>query len=270
MTWAGGVNLFSVAQLSTDISIMGPIAYAVSQDKIYWMGDRNFYVYDGSIGIVPCTVLEHVFTDLNYSQKRLIYAASNTEFSEVSFFYCSGDSFEIDKYASYNYEENVWSIGEMDRTAWSDSGLKKNPFAARIISNSLNTSKIYSHEYGYNDVNKETGEMIPMQSFIESGYFDIDDGDHFSFISRIIPDVMFSPGTGGGYENPMEIAVKKKDFPNDDDESSGSVSTVQRDTKQNHIRVRGRQASVKFSTDGEGVGWRLGDSRIDIKPDGRR
>ena len=103
-----------------------------------------------------------------------------------------------------------------------------------------------------------------MTSFIESGYFDIDEGDHFSFISRIIPDVRFVNGDG------MTIKVKKKDFPNDPEDSSPSSSSVTSETPQDHIRVRGRQAAVRFETTGSDVGWRLGDSRMDIRPDGRR
>jgi len=270
MAWSGGTTYFSFGVLSHNISIAGPLAYTVAGDKIYWMGDRNFYVYDGTITIIPCTVLDYVFSDFNYSQRQLSFAAPNPAFSEVIFFYCTADSETIDRYVTYNYEEAVWAIGSMDRTSWSDSGLRENPLATRIISSDDNTSKLYEHEIGTNDVDIATGISMGMESFIESSYFDIEDGDRFSFISRIIPDVQFTSG-GTSASNDMTIEIKKKDFPNQDvEEVSASSSSVTRSTTQDYVRVRGRQASVKFSTDEEDVDWRLGDSRIDIRPDGRR
>ena len=264
-----GTSLFSISELATGISITGPLTYSVTGDQVFWMGDRNFYVYNGSISTLPCTVLDYVFSDLNYSQRQMFFAAANPEFNEVFFFYCSSSSTDIDRYVTYNYEENVWAIGAMDRTAWSDSGLRENPIAARIIDPDANTSKLYQHETGTNDVEKTDGTEKAMTAFIESAYFDIDEGDHFSFISRIIPDVQFTTG-GGSSSNDMTIEVKKKDFPNDAEESSPSSSAVTSTTTQDYIRVRGRQAAVKFYTDETDVGWRLGDSRIDIRQDGRR
>lgn len=272
MEWSGSAaETFSIAELATEISITGPLGYSVAGDQIFWMGDRNFYVYNGSISVLPCSVLSYVFSDpgINYSQKKMFFAAANPEFNEVIFFYSQAGSEDIDRYVSYNYEERVWAIGSMDRNAWSDSGLRSNPLASRIISSddADNTSKIYRHESGTNDVGID-GTVKGMEAYIESAYFDIDDGDRFSFISRVIPDVNFTTG-GAGSSDGMTLEIKKKDFPNDSNESTVS-SSITSSTQQDFVRVRGRQAAVKFSTSGKDVGWRLGDNRIDIRQDGRR
>ena len=73
-----------------------------------------------------------------------------------------------------------------------------------------------------------------------------------------------------GGDTGMDIKIKKKDFPNDSEESSPSSSAVTSATTQSYIRVRGRQASVRFESTGLDVKWRLGDTRMDIRPDGRR
>ena len=261
MSWLGPDNpygVFSFLELASNISIMGPLAYVSSSDSIYWMGDRNFYVYNGTVSAIPCSVLNYIFGDLNYAQREVIFAASNNEFNEITFFYPSGGSTEVDRYASYNYSEDLWTIGSMDRTAWSDSGLRDKPQSVAIYSSDDNTSKLYEQETGTD----EAGNA--MEAFIESGYFDIDDGDHFSFISRIIPDVLFQKGSD------MTLKIKKKDFPNDLEDSSPSSSVISPTTTQDYVRVRGRQIAVRFESTKKGVGWRLGDTRLDIRPDGRR
>jgi len=261
MDWLGPESeygVFRFSELASNISIMGPLAYVASADSIYWMGDRNFYVYNGTISAIPCSVLNYVFGDLNYSQREVIFSASNNEFNEITFFYPSGESLEPDRYVTYNYSEDLWTIGTMERTAWSDSGLREKPQAAAIYSSDDNTSKIYEQETGWEEVD------TAMTSFIESGYFDLDDGDHFSFISRIIPDVLFLDG------NDLTIQIKKKDFPNDAEDSSPSSSAITDTTTQDYVRVRGRQIAVRFESTGTNVGWRLGDTRLDIRPDGRR
>jgi len=254
------IPYFMFSEISTNISIVSRTAATTAGDSIYWMGDRNFYRYNGSIEVLPCSVLNYVYSDMNYLQKELFFAAPNTEFNEVVFFYCSENSDEVDRYVTFNYAENLWTIGSMVRTSWSDCGLRQSPHAASVSNATLNTSVLYEQEVGENDGDD------PMTAFVESAYFDIDEGDHFSFIHRIIPDVKFE--TGG--ETGMDIKIKKKEFPNDDEEASPSTSSIDSSTKQNDVRVRGRQAAVRFESTAAGVKWRLGDTRIDIRPDGRR
>ena len=259
MRYVTGGSVFSFNELSTGLSIVGPYAYSVSGDRIFWMDDRNFYVYDGSISIIPCSVLSYVFDDFNYSEREKIFAARNSKFGECTWFYPSSDSITLDRYVSYNYVESNWSIGSMSRMAWSDSGIRQYPHASAADSSiaGSETSVIYTHENG-NDA-----DGYAFTAYIESGYMDIDDGDQVSFVSRIIPDVYFSSG------NSMDIKLTPKQFPNS---SAGTVvtSSVTSSTGESRVRLRGRQFSIRFETTGSGVGWTLGDSRVDIRPDGKR
>jgi hypothetical protein len=261
MDWIGRLGYeFGFSEISTDISIVSRTATATAADAIYWMGDRNFYRYNGAIEILPCSVLNYVYSDMNYNQRELFFAASNSEFNEVTFFYCSGSSDDIDRYVTFNYLENLWTIGSMDRTAWSDSGIREKPHAASVSSSPLNTSVLYEQETG------QDNEESAMTAYVESAYFDIGEGDNFSFIDRIIPDVRFESGGGVG----MDVTIKKKDFPNDAEEVAPATSSVDSSTKQSYVRIRGRQALVRFESTGVGVKWRLGDTRIDVRADGRR
>lgn len=254
-------EVFAFREIADGISIIGSNAYAQAGNAVYWMDTNNFYKYDGNVSILPCTVLNYIFDDIDFSQKLKIFAARNAEFNEISFFYPRGPGTgwtgEPDRYASYNYAEGTWAVGDLPRTAWSDSGIRSNPIAAYIASPGDDTSGIYVHEDGWD------ADGSAMEPYIESGYFDIEDGEHLSFVSRIIPDVYFDSG------DTLKIDVYKKDFPFDS-AGAASSSTLKNGTGQVNLRIRGRQVAIRFKSDDLGVGWRLGDMRLDIRPDGRR
>lgn len=260
MVGVTGGGVFQFSELSTGISIVGPDAYSVAGDRIFWMDDRNFYVYDGSVSILPCTVLNYVFSDFNYNEREKIFAARNSKFGESTWFYCSSDSVTIDRYVTYNYVESSWYIGSMFRTAWSDSGLREYPLAAAPqldVINVEDASYIYLHENG------KDNDGAAMTAYIESGYMDIDDGENFSFVSRIVPDVRFSSGDA------LDIILTPKEFPNST-AGTALTSTVSSTTGQSRVRLRGRQFSIRFESDESGVGWTLGDTRLGIRQDGRK
>ena len=110
--------------------------------------------------------------------------------------------------------------------------------------------------------------------YIESGDIDIEDGDGFGFISRIIPDVKFfgtSASTGQ-----INFVLKTRDFPGDS-LTTNSTNDVTSSTQQNFTRARGRQLVLRVQSDDDaatgvrtGFRWRLGSNRIDVKSDGRR
>ena len=253
---------FTFQEIASGVSVAGPNASAPAGNSVFWMGDRNFYVYGGNVEVLPCTVLSHVFSDgvtgLNYSQKNKVFASRNTEFGEVIFFYPSGESSENDRYVSYNYIEGSWAVGNMARTAWSDSGIREKPQAAYVSDSVNEKTTLYEHESGTDD------DGSAMTAYVESGYFDIEDGDRFAFIRRVIPDVLFTSG------NDMSVSIYKKDFPNDGRDSSPVTASISTSVDQAHVRVRGRQAAVRFESSSLNTGWRLGDTRLDIRPDGRR
>jgi hypothetical protein len=262
LQYIGGDSVFSLQEIADGISISSRYAYKAARGIVYWMGDNNFYQSDGrSVQKIPCSVLSKVFEELNYDKREVVF--------EIIWFYPSEDSVEPDKYVLFNYVDQTWAYGSMSRTSWSDSGLREKPNASfdRGVYDSgvwegIERSIIYNHEDGYLD------DGSAMNSFIESGYFDIEDGDNSMFVDRFAPDFRGLYGT----TPQIFVDVVGKNYPSSSTSTTRSL-TLSNNTEFVNTRVRGRTMSLKFydqDTATTGAGWELGDSRIRIKPDGRR
>tara|TARA_R100000655_G_scaffold8439_1_gene22082 strand:- start:1859 stop:4570 length:2712 start_codon:yes stop_codon:yes gene_type:complete len=261
MRYVGGELIFSFSEIASGVNIVAPNAYGVAGDRIFWMGDRNFYMYDGNVTVLPCSVLNYVFSNFDYSNKQKVFSARNSSFGEISWFYqsLSESSSDVDKYVTYNYIENSWAFGNMSRTSWSDSGIRQYPYASYIDNTNENRSFLYQQERG------SDADGSALTAYVESGFIDIDDGDSFSFVSRVVPDIRFSSGGNIG----MNIQITPRDFPNSSDGTTSDLA-VTSSTGQKKTRVRGRQIKVRFESTSAGVSWTVGDTRIGIQPDGRR
>ena len=214
-----------------------------------------------------CDLLRHVFSNINSSQYQQVFAGTNEGFNEVWWFYPSGSSTVVDSYVVYNYSEDIWYYGTMGRTAWIDSGLRDYPIAATYSYNLVN------HEQGIDD--NETGTTTAINAYIESAEFDIEDGQNFGFVWRMVPDLTFQGstavtpqvtmtmygmnGSGSGFNTEASKAV-----------SQTSTATIEQFTNIIYTRIRGRQMIMKIESDGLGTTWQLGAPRIDIRADGRR
>ena len=266
LQFIGPPNTFGLVLLNEGVSLIGPNAAVNTPNGIFWMDKKGFYLYNGSVQPLPCTVQAFVFDNLNEGQAFQVFGFVNKQFDEVGWFYCSGENTVIDKYVAYNYVENSWTIGELSRTAWLDEGLVSFPRAA---GKSSDTPYLYSHETGFDD------DGSPMNNvFIESADFDIGDGQEFQFIRRFIPDIKFTGNSSGTQK--INLVLKARNFPGQtlttDQTSSFTATTTKVDT-----RARGRQAAVRFESDDDaetvdrlGVGFRIGATRLDVQPNGRR
>ena len=260
MRFTGPPYTFTISMLANNVSIIGPNAAVTVGDNAFWMDRENFYVYTGRVQTVPCTLLRYVFDDINLSQNHKCFAASNKMFDEVFWFYPSSGSTEIDRYVKFNFTENTWDLGTMARTAWVDYGIHDNP---RACGEDSSTNYVYLQESGQN------ADGSAMTSFIESADFDLDpDGDHFMFISRLIPDVSIKDTTGGS-DGTVNYVLKTRNFPGDS-LSTSSTNAVTSTTQQAYLRARSRQAVVRIESSTTDFAWTLGDMRLDIRPDGRR
>jgi hypothetical protein len=273
MQYQGPPAVWGAQLLADNISIAGPNAAAIASGVTYWMGIDKFYKYDGRTQTLRCDLRQYIFQDINLEQAAQIFASTNEGFNEVWFFYCSANSFTIDRYVTYNYAEDVWAYGTMARTAWLDSALRQHPMAATYSYN------IVFHEQGNDD--NETGTTLPINAVIETTEFDIDDGDHFGFVWRIVPDITFrgsdaaSPqvtmtlipmqNSGSGFNDPISLGGNS---------NATVVRTatvpIEQFTGQVYVRVRGRQMIMKVESNQLGCAWQLGSPRIDIRQDGRR
>jgi hypothetical protein len=260
MQFIGPPFTFGINLINNTTGLIAPNGAVTSPNGVYWMGYDNFYVYNGTVQKVPCSVLSYVFDDINSSQVFKIFAFTNNAHDEVGWFYPSASSEEIDRYVVYDYNDNVWTYGQLSRTAWLDEGTVDYP---RATSNNY----LYEHEFGYND------DGNPMTNvFIESSDFDIGDGEQFAFINRVIPDVKFLNNSSGGKVN---VVLKTRNFPGDT-LTTNSTSAVSSTTQQAHVRGRARQVVLRLESDDDDTnanndtGWRLGATRIDTRSDGRR
>jgi hypothetical protein len=266
--------IFWGAQLLGDnISIVGQNAAVIASGIVYWMGVDKFYAYDGRVQTLNCDLRRHVFQDFNMAQSQQVFAGTNEGFNEVWWFYCSQNSTVIDKYVVFNYLENVWYYGTMNRTAWLDSGLREFPMAA-TYSNTL----VY-HEAGLND--NVAGTPVPINAYISSSEFDIGDGHNFGFVWRILPDLTFQNSTNDPNTNlsprvTMSVAGLYNSGSGRIDTASGLVAKTsqylltEEFTGQIYTRVRGRQMVFEIESNQLNTAWQLGAPRIDIRPDGRR
>ncbi len=255
MRFVGPPFTFSFTLLAGNVSIVGPNAITTVGDRVFWMDRENFYAYTGKLQVIPCTVLRHVFDDINLQQSFKFFAASNRMFDEVFWFYVSGDSTEINRYVKYNYTENTWDIGSLVRTAWVDYGIHDNPRATGSVSG---TQFVYTHETGNND------DGSAMTSFIESADFDLGDGNEFMFLNRLIPDVSLNSSDAS-----VQYIIKTRNFPGQS-LTTNSTNTVTSSTDQSFLRARTRQAVVRIESNTADVAWTLGDLRLDLRKDGRR
>ena len=273
MQYLGAPEVWGANLLGGNITIASQNAAAYANDIAYWMGKDKFYTYDGTIKTLPCSLRSYIFDDFNQQQTDQVICGTNERFNEVWWFYCSSGSTTVDKYVIYNYSENAWSYGSMARTAWLDADLRELPLAATYSNN------LVEHETGYDD--KETSSTFPITATLVSAEFDLDDGDRAMFITRVLPDVTFDGSTastpaltmtlspltnsGSGYKSPLS-------------DGGNSAATVTRSatvpieqfTGQAYVRLRGRQMAFKVESTAEGVAWKLGATRFDMRPDGRR
>ena len=261
MQFVGPPFTFAVNLINEGTGLLGPKAAVTAPQGVYWMSYNNFYVYNGNVQTLPCSVHNYVFSDINLVQSFKINAFTITDKNEVGWFYCSADSTEVDRYVIYNYAENIWFYGSLSRTAWLDSGIVNYP---RAVSGGY----VFQHETGFND------DGSPMTNvFIESSDFDLGDGQDFAFLQKIIPDFKFLQNDNSGNVN---IVVKTRNFPGDS-LTVDSTSAIAANTQQAFVRSRARQIVLRFESDDDAtadgnlsIGWRLGATRIDVKPDGRR
>jgi hypothetical protein len=231
------------------------------------MGREEFYVYAGAVNKLPCTVKDYVFSDFNEQQIQKVTAANNSSFSEIWWFYPSADSDENDRYVVFNYEQQVWYYGTMDRTCWLDRGVDALPIAAST------DHYLYEQESGLDD-----GSTVPasaISSHIESSQINLGDGDQFAFLSRLIPDITFRDSTSNSPTATFTLSARNyPGGPYLQSEADSVIKTasapVEQFTNQVNTRLRGRSFNLKVETTATETTWRLGTPRVDVRPDGGR
>jgi hypothetical protein len=273
LQYLGAPAVWGAQLVGENTSIVGQNAVAYASGTAFWMGVDKFYKYDGRTQTLRCDLRQHIFSDINQEQFDQVFAGTNEGFNEAWWFYCSADSTVVNRYVVYNYLEDIWYFGTMERTAWLDSGLRPYPVAATYSYNIVN------HESGVDD--NETATTLPIESYVGSAEFDLDDGHTFCYVWRVLPDITFRGSTatnpsvvmtllpmknsGSGYTTPASTGGE-----NFADVTRSAVLPIEAFTGQIFTRVRGRQLVMRIESSDLGVTWQLGAPRLDMRPDGRR
>ena len=270
MNFIGPPLTFAVNLINEGAGLIGPKAATNSPRGVYYMSKKGFYYYNGSVQKLPCSVQDYVFSDLDDTQAFKCFAGLNEEFSEIWFFYPSttDNETEISRYAIYNYEEGSWSIGTLERYSWLAAGVLDKPLAAGEESS---TKRIYEHEKGFND-----DESAMEGVFDESADIDIADGDRFVFLKCILPDILFVNEAGTSQNPAINVVVKRRDF-NNQTLSTDSTTQITASSTFGSLRSRARQFVLRFESDDDNAvndrknyKWRLGSTRVEVQPSGRR
>ena len=259
MSFVGAPFIFSFRLLATGTGAGGKNVVGDADGTVYWMGKNRFFKYDGVIKELPCSVQYFVFNRIqeDYIDKTVI--GHNRKFKEIIWFYVSTSNTagttnpEPDSYVTYNYQENVWAVGTLNRTVWHDS------FGARTVPFAFDeTGILYDHETGTSDNGSD------MNAFIESSPMEITSGGNELFmVDKVVPDVTLTSDTS------LFLELKSKKYPNATEVTKGPF-TISSTTTKLSTRAKGRQIAVKLSSTGKNDDWAFGDFRINTREDGLR
>ena len=270
MNFIGPPLTFAINLINEGAGLIGPKAATNTPRGVFFMSKKGFYYYNGSVQKLACSVQDFVFSDLDDSQAFKCFAGLNEEFSEVWFFYPSiaDNEREISRYVIYNYEENSWSVGTLERYSWLAAGVLDKPVAGGEASS---VKFIYQHETGFNNDDSAMDGV-----FVESGDLDVGDGENFVFLKKILPDILFVNDVGTSPNGAVNIVVKRRDF-NNQTLSTDSTTQITSSSTFGSLRSRTRQFVLRFESDDDNTEsdrkdfkWRLGSTRVDIQPSGRR
>ena len=269
LQYVGAPVVWGSQLVGSNMSVASSKAVAYANGVAYWMGKEKFYKYDGTVQPLRCDVRKYVFDDLDKGQYEQVFAGTLEEYHEIWWFYCDSQRVAPNKYVVYNYLEDIWYIGSMDRSAWYDSPINDFPLAA------TDTYNLVEHENGNDDGQNATSS--PINAYVTSGRFGIESGNSFTFVDKLIPDMSF---VGSDSNNPnADLTILAGDEPGALDHASvggnseGEVqvlTTVDNYTDTINIRMRGREVALKIASDSLGTRWQLGTPRLNMRPDGRR
>tara|TARA_R110002096_G_scaffold184981_2_gene363629 strand:+ start:957 stop:2729 length:1773 start_codon:yes stop_codon:yes gene_type:complete len=251
MTFIGPPFTFGFEEIGRNCGAISKGCVTTNDSVNYWMGKDDFYIYDGVVKTLPCTVHRYVFDRMNQGQSSKVVAGLIKKFHEIIWFYPTTDGGdEISDYVIYNYLEQTWTIGQLVRTAWLDVGI--NPFPYGVTADGT----LFIHEKGRN------ANDLPMDTYIESAQMDIGEGDNIMFVSRLIPDMTILGGD-------VDYTFKTRQYPHAT-KVTDTVLPVDSTTYKLDTRVRARQIAIRIASDGADDEWYMGKSRIGVRAAGRK
>ena len=269
MQLIGAPFIFGFSQLGSNCGTVGLHATIEINGTAFWMGRDSFFQFDGTVQKIPCSVEDYVFTDIDQSNQKDTFAAANSEFNEVTWFYPTADSDQIDRCVTYNIKERVWSVGTLSRTSWADKGVYNFPYATTYVPTDTTatittiTGLTAGRTFMYAQEKGNNADGSAMTSYVESGEFVIPQaGENLMSIKRFIPDFKNLTGT-------VNISLKFRDYPTSTQRTNGPFA-VTTSTNKIDTRARGRQGAIRIESSAIDTAWRFGTYRADIRPGGLR
>ena len=267
MQFIGPPFTFGLRQLGQNCGIIGQHAGVDINGVSYWMSQDSFFLFDGTVKKLPCTVEQFVFDNINITGSENSFAGHNGEFNEIMWFYNRTGSNTVNAVVAYNYLEKTWWIGTLDRTTWIDREVFDNPVASDYLPTTTannetisgltdGATQMFLHEVGNN------ADGSAMTAFVKSGSVEIGEGNDMLFVQKLIPDVQNQAGT-------LNFKLEFKNYPNTST-STTKTATFTDATEFVSLRGRGREFTVNVVSNTTGTAWRLGTQRFDVQPDGRR
>lgn len=256
MRFIGGDLVFSFEPLGESCGLIGPHAHVEVGGITYWMSLNRFHYYDGSVNILPCDVLDFIFENFDENNKIKIYAGVIPARNEIIWFYPTNDvDFENNRYVTYNVIEKVWAIGSLTRTVWSEDITFSTPLAVGVSGEG-----VFNHEIG------RSAAGAAINSYIESAYFDVQEGKKVLHTSRIVPDFSNFDNTGRNEGN-LFFTLRARNFPNQQEKQKGPF-VVSTSVEYIDTRLRGRQFAFRLESNGTNNEWRMGNPLVYIQADG--
>ena len=260
---------FGLRQLGANCGLIAQHAAIEVNGRAYWMSDDSFYMYDGVVKKMPCSVQDYVFDDMSYTNRNDIACGLNAAFNEIIWYYPSANATQIDRAVAYNYLENTWYTLSLGRTTWLGAYVYEQPIATEydaslsannstILGLTAGASYVYEHESGNNQA-----DGTAITAFLTSGSVEIADGDELMSISKLVPDF-------DNLANTMTATLTLEQYPQSADTvtTTGSISST---TEKINVRGRGRAVKIKYETNTvNDTAWRLGSTKLQLRPDGRR
>ena len=269
MQLIGAPFTFGFSQLGSACGACGLHATAESNGRAFWMGTDSFFMFDGSVQKIPCSIEDFVFKDIDEASQKDTFAALNSEFNEVTWFYASTGSSVLDRSATFNYAERVWYNGTLARSSWADKGVYQYPYATSYSASDSTptittiTGLTDGRSFMHAQENGNNADGSALSSEIKSGEFVIPEaGERLMSIKRFIPDFKNLAGT-------VQVELDFKLYPTSTSTTNGPYSVTTSTTKVD-TRARGRQGAIKITSSALDTTWRYGTYRADVQPDGMR
>ena len=291
MKFVGQPFTFAFEQVGTNCGLLGKNACIEVDGTAYWMSENGFFTYDGQLKSLPCLVEDFVYDDINVVSRDLINAGLNNLFGEITWYYATANSNQINRNVTYNYFDStsrrpIWTTGTLARAAWQDSAVFDKPHATSYDPDSNNSYDVtgntdgctiyYKQETGTDQINAG-GAVTAVLGSITSGDFDITrrssrgdvvgtpdirgDGEFIMRISRFIPDFISQTGD-------TQVSFVTRTYPNSS--TTTTNFTIDSTTTKKDTRLRARSIALKVANTSTSQDWKLGTFRLDIHPGGRR